>query len=263
MALKANHHKQTFRYRLNIEFGYYLVNTETSKVQYFYPSENTSFYDLGEPPVINTSIDLVLRDIPNIETIIENIKRESTKWKFEKLYEYVILTTPLPDKPIGSNIVLPKEIKDKICIIGFENAENNLCFWYCLAYSLYEGRIDRLKNKVYELFKQFYGEKPKDLYQGVSIVDLESLVHHFKINVNVYEYREQRGIMIRQSPNEYKKILNLNLYEDAITEEKHFSFIKNIETYCQVFQCPDCCAFLTEFKKLKQHAKICQSLSAW
>ena len=89
-------------------------------------------------------------------------------------------------------------------------------------------------------------------------MDLESLEHHFKINVNVYEYREQRGIMIRQSANEHKTILNLNLYEDSITEEKHFSFIKNIETYCQVFQCPDCNAFLTEFKKLKQHANICQ-----
>jgi hypothetical protein len=84
LALKTNHHKQTFRYRLNIELGYYLVNTETSKLQYFYPSENTSFYDLGEQPIINTSVDLVLNDIPNLETIIENIKRESTKWKFEK-----------------------------------------------------------------------------------------------------------------------------------------------------------------------------------
>ena len=128
------------------ELGYYLVNTETSKVQYFYPSENTSFYDLGEQPIINTSVDLVLNDIHNIETIIENIKRESTKWMFERLYEYVILTTPLPDKPIGSNILLPKEIKDKKCIIGFESVDNNLCFWYCLAYLFYEGRIVRLKN---------------------------------------------------------------------------------------------------------------------
>ena len=30
------------------------------------------------------------------------------------------------------------------------------------------------------------------------------------------------------------------------------------KSYCQVFQCPDCRAFLTEFKKLKQHSKICQ-----
>jgi hypothetical protein len=70
--------------------------------------------------MINTFVDLVLRDIPNLETIIENIKRESTKWKFERLYEYVILTTPLPDKPIGTNIVLPKEIKDNI---GFDSVE--------------------------------------------------------------------------------------------------------------------------------------------
>ncbi len=34
-AVKANQHKQTFRYYLNIELGYYLVNTETSKRHFF------------------------------------------------------------------------------------------------------------------------------------------------------------------------------------------------------------------------------------
>ncbi len=67
------------------------------------------------------------------------------------------------------------------------------------------------------------------------MMDLDSLEHHFNINVNVYEYREQRGIMIRQSANECDTILNLNFYEDSITEEKHFSFIKDIKSYCQVF----------------------------
>ena len=63
---------------------YYLVNTETSKRNFFYASENTAFYDLGEIPIINNSVDLVLNDIPNLETIIENIKRESTKPKKTK-----------------------------------------------------------------------------------------------------------------------------------------------------------------------------------
>jgi hypothetical protein len=99
---------------------------------------------------------------------------------------------------------LPKEIKNKKCIIGFENVDNYHCFWYCLAYLFYGGRIDRLKNKVYEvitsnnkvyeLFKHFYGEKPKDSYIGVSMMDFESLEHHFNINVNVYRYGKQRGI---------------------------------------------------------------------
>ncbi len=71
-------------------------------------------------------------------------------------------------------------------------------------------------------------------------MDLESLENHFNINVSVYEYRELRGIMIRQSANEYKKILSLNLYEDTMTEEKHFSFIEDIKSYCRVFQCPAC-----------------------
>lgn len=93
-------------------------------------------------------------------------------------------------------MVLPKEVKDKKCIIGFKNVENNLCFWYCLVYSLYKGRIDRLKTRAYELFKQFFGKKLNDLYQGVSIMALEPLEHHFEINVNVYEYQEQYEIMI-------------------------------------------------------------------
>ena len=59
---------------MNIELGYYLVNTETSKRNFFYASENTAFYDLVENPMINTCVDLVLNDIPNLETIIENIK---------------------------------------------------------------------------------------------------------------------------------------------------------------------------------------------
>jgi hypothetical protein len=71
----------------------------------------------------------------------------------------VILTIPLPDKPIGNKIILPKEIKNKKCIIGFENVENNLCFWYCLAYLLFEGRTDRLKHHVTMLFQQYYGKK--------------------------------------------------------------------------------------------------------
>jgi hypothetical protein len=34
--------------------------------------------------MIGTFVDMVLRDTSNLETIIENIKRESTKWKFTK-----------------------------------------------------------------------------------------------------------------------------------------------------------------------------------
>jgi hypothetical protein len=37
---------------------------------------------------------------------------------------------------------------------------------------------------------------------------LETLEHHFNIKVNVYRYGEQRGIMIGQSANEHKTILN-------------------------------------------------------
>jgi hypothetical protein len=64
--------------------------------------------------------------------------------------------------------------------------------------------------------------------------------------------------MIRYSTKEYEKVLNLNMYVDSVTKERHFSFIKNTKKYCQVFQRTNCNTFLSEYKKLKQHAKNCQ-----
>ena len=45
-AVKANHHKQTFRYYLNIELGYYLVNMRIEKVIERMEQATLDFMDL-------------------------------------------------------------------------------------------------------------------------------------------------------------------------------------------------------------------------
>ena len=97
------------------------------------------------------------------------------------------LTTALPEKPIGSKIVFPKGIKGKLCIIGLENVDHNLCFWYCSAYVFYAGRIDRLKYNVYDLFLQYYGEQPKFSCEGASMTDQLQPCQFFGQNLAILE----------------------------------------------------------------------------
>ena len=142
--LIENHHKQQLRYWLNIEFGYILRNIETSETTKFYPSYNTSFFDVNKLPMINTSIDEVLGELTN-DNIIEKLKRPNSKWVIQRIYEYIVLTTPIPDTPIGSSINLPDFIKNSKSIISFEHVLNNMCFWYCLAhFNNPTVRLDRL-----------------------------------------------------------------------------------------------------------------------
>jgi hypothetical protein len=43
------------------------------------------------------------------------------------------------------------------------------------------------------------------------------------------------------------------------TGRHHFSFIKNIANITKVFQCTNCNSFLSEYKKLKSHALVCNN----
>lgn len=58
-----NHHHQTLRYWFDIQFGYVLRNVETDERIQFYPSGNTSFFNLNEHPLVNTSVDRILEQL--------------------------------------------------------------------------------------------------------------------------------------------------------------------------------------------------------
>jgi hypothetical protein len=91
------------------------------------------------------------------ETLIDSLKRPNSKWVISEIYEYILLTTPLPNTPMGALVRLPDFIKNSKSIIGFENVPDNLCFWYCLAHHKNKNhRLDRLASKVKELFHCYY-----------------------------------------------------------------------------------------------------------
>jgi hypothetical protein len=255
-TIRKNHTEQRLRYWFDIQFGYVLRNVETGEQINYTPSQNTSFFD-GNQVMVNTDISVVLDQIHQ-DSITEQMTRPNTKYSIKRIYEYVILTTPIPDIPIGAMVELPSFIKNSRSIISFEDVPNNLCFWYCLAHHKYRlKRLDRLDGTVKELFKEYYKNTPKN-YQGVDEDELEAIENHFSIKINVYVATEHKVQMARHFQSNFNDIMNLNLYSDTEQKLHHFSYIKNINTLSRVFQCVDCGAILSEAKKLTRHMLTCK-----
>jgi hypothetical protein len=207
--------------------------------------------------MINQSIDILLEQI-TFENIIEKVKRENSQWVVDNIYEYVILITPVPGILIGSNIKLPKYIKDTKSIIGFEGVKNNMCFWHCLSHSMnIEVRNDRLVKKANRLFEEYYKSKPTEVYGGFDIDELENVESHFKVCINIYSINSKHVEIERLSNQNYPKSMNLNLYTEPNTGRHHFSFIKHVKNIIKVFQCTECNVFLSEYKKMKRHYLTC------
>jgi hypothetical protein len=205
-----NHINQKVRYWFDIKFGYILRNVENNETITYYPSWNTSFFE-SEKPMINNNINVVLDQMEQ-DSIMEKLKRPNSKYSIERIYEYVILTTPIPYIPIGASISLPTFIKNSKSIISFENVPNNLCFWYCLAHHKHpKQRLDRLSTIVKELFEEYY-KRILENYQGINEEELDSIENHFSIKVNIYKTTEKNAVMLRHSNKQFDDILYLNLY---------------------------------------------------
>ncbi len=248
-TIRKNHTEQRLRYYLDIQFGYVLQNVETSEQIHYTPSQNTSFFD-GTQVMVNTDISVILDQIHQ-DSITEQMKRPNTRYSIEKIYEYVILTTPIPDIPIGAKVTLSQFIKNSKSIIAFEDVPNNFCFWYCLAHHKNPSkRLDRLAGTAKKLFEQYNKTSTKN-YQGVDFDELEAIESHFSVKINVYVATEKKVQMIRHSQSKLNDIMNLNLYSDTEQKLNHFSYIKNINTLSKVFQCADCGAFLVKQRRLQ------------
>ena len=59
--------------------------------------------------------------------------------------------------------------------------------------------------------------------------------------------------IVRRSHRRYAETMYLNLYEH------HFSYIKNIKSYCKSFQCSKCGTFWKHAGKLHRHERTCEA----
>ena len=254
--IRTLHQKQTCQYRFDVWVGYSLRNIETGEASEYLPSYHTSLFPDGSP-LINTSINQVLEQVTS-ENLVEKSKRPNTKYYMERFREFVLLVTSIPEVLIGATLKLPDYIKDSKSIIGFEDVPNNLCFWYCLTKHLNPNkRIDRMRNVVNAIFRDFYGKSPDETYQGINLEDMPQAEQHFKVKFNIYNFQKDSVEFHWHSSSEFENIVNLNLYREPQTERHHFSYIKTIHNISRVFKCGDCDAFFSAYKKLKPHSLIC------
>jgi hypothetical protein len=253
--IQINHQRQTLRYWFDMQLGFHLRNIEADEIMTFYPSDNTSIFSENEQiPLINNSVDHLIQDLEQ-SSLIERLKRPNSKWSVDNIYEYVLITTPLPGMPIGSKINLPVYIFNSKSVISF-NTDDNMCFWNCLAYSLNSDcRIDRIHRKAVTVFNKYYNKSHSD-YKGVDVEELNDIESHFNVNINIYRVENDKAVIQRHSSKNYQLTLNLNVFTEIQPGRHHFSFIKNIANITKVFQCTNCNSFLSEYKKLKSHALI-------
>ncbi|OAJ39749.1 hypothetical protein BDEG_23575 [Batrachochytrium dendrobatidis JEL423] len=131
----------------------------------FYPSGNTSLFNVNERPLVNNSVDDILEQLEG-DDIVERLKR-------------------------------PNSNKS---IVSFESVASNMCFWFCLARHKYQDvRLDRLSTKSKELYKNYYKVKPDKSYPGVDIQELDSIEDHFSVNINIYRFNGKKAVMERHS----------------------------------------------------------------
>ncbi len=281
---------QKFTFKLTFEFSFLLVlsedarivsesekkkNPELKKYKYklmynlFYPSTNTRLDSFENPVVVDNKNDIesIISKVKK-EDLIEKVTRQvanNSAWKFYKFLGIAFHIYEM-NTPIGKANELPihfKQGSNEKALIKYENYDDYLCFWRCLAYH-YERKEDPKKDprkcerKLKSLYKEFYN-KIDDIenYSGVQYVpynttddieddnidkkedDIDKIEKHFKININIYTNDEPNIIQIdRRSINYYQDTLNLLRYN------RHFMFIKKLEQMLHCYKCKNVVKYL-------------------
>ncbi len=148
------------------EKGYNTDEILGYEIRYYYSSINNN--SLFENPIeihdrktLNEFINKSVIDISSLNKVI----RETSEWKFYYYlhYEVVVYKTNLT---IGNAVALPDHFynqSNEKNLIKFDNYDDNLCFWRCLAvfneimeHSGGKIRYDRFEKPAKNLFMKFY-----------------------------------------------------------------------------------------------------------
>lgn len=199
--------KQTHAFKIRIAFRLILENIQADddndepRYKYFYPSFNGNV--LGEPITVTSLADLnrVFTTLDK-EDLIEYAtrKRPNTKYILVKVTNMVVYIDVMKKFPlIGKRVKLPAYLKNNKHMIHFDEYNDNLCFFRCLAWKLYgtEGGEELAKN-VDIVIKKWLDynhvqvddfEKFKREFPGITLEQIPQIEEIFEINIDVYSIR--------------------------------------------------------------------------
>ena len=232
--------QQTTSFKINCSFAFILKEKQSGRLKYYHSSNNCCGRYLEEPSLIGkrADFDQFLERIREPDILKWAIaQRPNSDWVCEMATNVTFFINRIVQHPIGCvGIVLPPHIKRKKSIIGMETDGNgrpyidNLCLFRCLG--LHLGR------DVTTLYEE-YTDQPVDTFEGVTIDELHKVEATFDVNVCVYKLvptgnEKTKADIVRRSLCSYVQTMYLNLYET------HFSYIKDINTYCRSWRCRNC-----------------------
>jgi hypothetical protein len=240
--LRRIYQQQRNAFRINISFSCVLRNIETGELRFFYATSNTSVLD-ALMLVNNAKTFRHFIDVLEAIDILERTRRQhpNSKWVFCSLVQALVTVTRL-NFPIGHPSQLPPYVINNKSIIALafdrhtgEPYNDYLCLFRCLA--LHQGAGERhLHRATNSLFGCYLQEtsQDRDNFDGVDLSELDIVEGLFEVANNDYSIDEDSlAISIRRSVVEFPPMY-VNLHEN------HFSFIKDISSFCHSFVCWKC-----------------------
>ena len=257
-------------FRLNMEFGLILVNTETGEYRYFTPYSNESFFE--RPIYVSKRQDLLrlklrLQRLNVTDYILR--QRQNTKWKPVLITNFRFIVYSL-DYPLGGvHVKLPDYLKNSKSIIALDKTsegkfyKDNLCAFRCLA--THQGhqrnRLETHSKSLFNKWVHYMQHKCPNVeistgtktFKGLELSQLAYFEKCFQINVNVFRLQEDRSALsVYKSQCHFKDTMHLNLFD------KHLSYISNLNAYAQKYLCPTCQMHFKFVHNMRKHSRKCQ-----
>ena len=253
--------QQTIAFKINCSYGFLLKNKTTNRFRYYHSSNNCCGRLLEEPSLITNrdDFDRFLARIQESDILQWAVaQRPNSDWICEMVTNATFFLNRIDDHPIGCvGINLPDYVKNNKAIVGLEKDRyrkttynDNLCLFRCLA--LHLGR------EAAALYAE-YTDTPVHDFAGVTLDDLSKIEATFDVNVCVYKLvptgnEKTKAEIVRRSLCSYAQTIYLNLYET------HFSYIKDINTYCHSWRCRNCETSLWKCPyDLHRHERTCEA----
>ena len=251
--------EQTTAFKVNLSFGFILKQKVTGRLRYYHSSNNCCGRYMEEPALITNRADFEsfqerIQESDILQWTIA--QRPNSDWVCEHVTNATFFLNKIVHHPIGCvGVVLPDYVKRNKVIVGLVKDQyrtrtynDNLCLFRCLA--LHLGR------EVAALYAE-YTNTPVHAFVGVTLDDLHKVEATFDVNVCVYKLvptgnEKTKAEIVRRSLCSYAQTMYLNLYET------HFSYIKDINTYCHSWRCRNCETSLWKNPKdLLRHERTC------
>ena len=251
---------ENHRFRLNVDFGLMLYDTENRRYRYYRPLASHGL--LGRPFRINSKEDLkkLKRFLQKKDLIGQTMQRRpNSKFVFKFITNFEVIVYPTGFL-LGAGEV-PPHIKASSSIKCFDrNGSNvpyndNLCAFRCLAYHLYgDNYIAHNMKILFHKWRTFL-KKPKmtqENFLGIDYALLPKFEECFEVNVSAYSLDEDReASCVFRSLGKFPSTMYLNVHEN------HLSYITKFDSYARVFQCSSCGFLCKRADNCKTHEQTC------